>query len=101
VIGRDAKLKSLYDNIVAGRQYTAETRMGEFLKKAPSAESSATVISVEQKTKLDALKNGELPDALKRQSQAKIDEIIAKIEQGTPLTRARDRAIATKIYDAV
>lgn len=101
VIGKDAKLKSLYDNIVSGRQYTAETRMGEFYKRATNAESSATVLSTEQKTKLDAIKNGELPASLKRQSKEKIDEIIAKIEQGAPLTRARDRAIASKIYDAV
>ncbi len=27
VVGKDAKLKSLYDTIASGRQYTAETRM--------------------------------------------------------------------------
>lgn len=101
VVGKDAKLKSLYDTIASGRQYTAETRMWEFYKRATNAESSATVLSPEQKTKLDAIKSGELPESLKRQSREKVDEIIAKIEQGAPLTRARDRAIAAKIYEAV
>jgi hypothetical protein len=81
VIGKDAKLKSLYDTILSGRQYTAETRMGTFYKRATNTATRESVISPEQKTKLDAIKNGELPDSLKRQSQAKIDEIIAKIEQ--------------------
>ena len=37
-VGKDQKLKTLYDDIIAGKQYTAVTRSGEFYKRVSQSE---------------------------------------------------------------